>query len=56
LNTQLPSASPIAMFGAAASTTALPPVTSSGSEVTVASSTSPIQVPPSPVFSAIASP
>jgi hypothetical protein len=53
---QLPSASPTAIFGTWATATALTPVTSSGSEVTVATITTPISVRPRPVRSAITSP
>ena len=56
LNTQAPNTSPTAMSGAAPTVTALTPVASSGSEVTVASSTTPTQVPPSPVRRPITSP
>ena len=56
LKTQLPSTSPMAMFGTFAAVTELRPVTSSGREVTVASRTSPTQLRPSPVFSAMTSP
>jgi hypothetical protein len=56
LITQAPRTLPTAMSGWSASPTALSPVTSSGSEVTVASRTIPTQVRLAPVFSAIASP
>ena len=56
LNTQLPRISPTAISGTWATITELTPVTSSGSEVTVASRMIPIQVPPIPVLSAMASP
>ena len=45
-----------AMSGAAAAVTALTPVASSGSDVTVASRMMPIQLPERPVLSAIMSP
>ena len=56
LKTQLPRASPTARSGAAAIVTALSPVTSSGSEVTVAIRTMPIQLRDRPVSDASASP
>ena len=56
LNTQLPSTSPTAISGAWLIVTALTPVASSGSEVTVAISTSPTQLPPIPVRRAMTSP
>ncbi len=56
LKTQLPRTSPTAMFGASATVTELTPVASSGRDVTLASRTRPTHVPPSPVFSAMASP
>ena len=56
LNTQLPSASPTAMLGAPAMVTELTPVMSSGSEVAVASSTSPTQERDTPVSRPMMSP
>ncbi len=56
LKMQLPSTSPTAKLGARATVTEVIPVASSGSEVTVASSITPIHVPPSPVSCAIWSP
>ena len=47
---QAPSTLPTAMSGASTRATALTPVTSSGSEVTVAMSAKPIQAPPRPVL------
>lgn len=51
-----PKASPTARLGALATVTLLMPVASSGSDVTTASSASPIQLPDMPVRFAIASP
>ena len=55
LSTQAPSTLPTATSGASASVTELMPVASSGSEVTVVSSTNPTQAPDQPVLSAITS-
>lgn len=54
LNMQLPKASPMAMFGASATVTALIPVNNSGSDVAVASMISPTQEADIPVSRAIA--
>jgi hypothetical protein len=51
LNMQLPSTSPSAMSGSEYSAVALNPVKSSGKLVVAASSTTPIQLAPSPLFS-----
>jgi hypothetical protein len=56
LKTQLPKKSPMAKSGTFTRAAALMPVTISGMEVTRANSSMPIQMQPSPVFSAMASP
>ena len=56
LNMQLPSTSPTAMSGSAASAVAPNPVKSSGRLVVAASSTRPIQLRPQPLFSPSMSP
>ncbi len=53
---QLPSTSPAAMSGSDARAVAPKPVNSSGRLVVAASSTTPIQLRPSPLFSPITSP
>lgn len=56
LSTQLPSALPTAKLGVFAMLTLVMPVASSGSEVTLATSVRPIQLPDRPVRCAMASP
>ena len=56
LNMQLPRTSPAAMFGKLEIMTELIPVKSSGKEAAEAVRTTPIQVLPIPIFSAITSP
>ena len=55
-STHAPSTLPTAMSGTSARVTDVTPVVSSGSDVTVAISTRPIQLPLSPVYCAMASP
>ena len=56
LNMQLPKSVPRAKSGSPTRAAELTPVTNSGMEVTIATSTKPIHILPKPVFSAIASP